>query len=138
MGAGLKSNKERTNERDTSDLWPPDNSDKLSFQTPPKATFTKSPSKKEAPGGGSSLEAAPFSRVAKMEPKSLFTCCIASGLCNCRWPSYLLDCLFKSIVLFLVKLCDKVLDLSLICLNLFFFLKQFFVLLLCSTGVRMV
>ena len=50
--------------------WPPDSSVKLSFQTPPNATFTSSPSSTVMPSDGDSLALAPGSRVEKMEPKS--------------------------------------------------------------------
>lgn len=51
-------------------LCPPESSERLSFHTPPKATFTSRPSRTVRPSGGESLALVPGRRVEKMEPKS--------------------------------------------------------------------
>ena len=56
-----------------SHLCPPDSSDRLSFQTPPKATFTSSPSRTESPSGGERRALVPGSSMENIDPKS------------CRW-----------------------------------------------------
>ena len=73
MGAGLKSRSARISESASSERWPPESSVRDSFHTPPNATRTSRPARKDSPSGGSSLAVVPGSRVLKMEPKSPVT-----------------------------------------------------------------
>ena len=79
MGAGLNWSNDKIKERAIKDLrtlcktylWPPLNSVRLCFQTPPSATLTSSPSLISCPSGGSNLAEFPGRRSPKMAPKSL-------------------------------------------------------------------
>lgn len=59
--------------KNSTNLWPPLNSVKFSFQVFPRATLNSKPSRTVCPSGGDSIALAPGRRVEKMDPKSSFT-----------------------------------------------------------------